>query len=126
MAQQEAMRLQHAPLVGLAQVLVAEMAQQEAMRLRFALLMPEPECASLAGAIAAAQQAIERADALPKERDRFAYELRTESTLLAQAVEERNAAQAALDRWREEWRQCLGALKRPDNEPRSASSGRSS
>jgi uncharacterized protein YhaN len=43
--------------------------------------------------------------------------LRTESCLLARAVEERNAAQAALDGWREEWRLCLDALKRPGNEP---------
>jgi hypothetical protein len=78
------------------------------MRLRFTLVMPERECASLAEAIAAAQLTIERADTLRKERDRFAHQLRTESSLLAQAVEECNDTQAALDRWREERRLCLG------------------
>jgi hypothetical protein len=43
--------------------------------------------------------------------------LRTESSLLAQAIAERNDAQAALDRWREEWRLCVRALKRPGYEP---------
>jgi uncharacterized protein YhaN len=99
------------------EAVVAEAAQQDAMRLRFARLMPEAESASLAEAIAAAQQAIERADAIRKERDRLEHELRTESSLLARAVEERNAAQLALDGWREEWRLCLDALKRPGNEP---------
>ena len=79
------------------ETVAAEAAQPEAMRLRFARLMPDPESASLAEAIAVAQQGIERAGALRKGRDRLEHELRTESSLLAQAVEECNAAQAALD-----------------------------
>jgi uncharacterized protein YhaN len=99
------------------EVVAAEAVQQDAMRLRFARLMPELESASLAEAIAAAQQTIERTGALRKERDRLEHELRTEGRLLAQAIEERNAAQAALDGWREEWHLCLEPLKRPGNEP---------
>jgi hypothetical protein len=45
--------------------------------------MTEAESASLAEAIAAAQQAIERAEAIRKECDRLEHELRTESSLLA-------------------------------------------
>jgi hypothetical protein len=45
------------------EALAAEMAQRKAIRLRFGLLMPEPECAALAEAIAAAQQTIERGGA---------------------------------------------------------------
>jgi uncharacterized protein YhaN len=98
------------------QALAAEAARQEAMRLRFARLMPQPECASLAEAIASAQQAIDRVNALRKERDRLEHEFRIERGLHAQFVEERNAAQAALNSWREEWQLCLAALKRPDGE----------
>ena len=45
----------HAARDAAQEALAPEIAQQETMRLRFARLMPEPECASLAEAITAAQ-----------------------------------------------------------------------
>jgi uncharacterized protein YhaN len=98
------------------QAIVAEAAQQEEIRLRLAQLMPHGERGSLSEALAAAQQVIDSGAALQLRHNRLQAELQTLRRLHHQAVDDRNAAQAAFANWQEPWRECLSKLKRPAQE----------
>ncbi|HZU90168.1 MAG TPA: hypothetical protein VE993_13005, partial [Stellaceae bacterium] len=94
----------------------AEAARQEALRRRFAELLPMGQCPSLAAALAAAQQIVERRAATKRERDRVRAALETLRRHYRQALFEREAAAKAFANWRADWRECLVTLKRPPGE----------
>jgi uncharacterized protein YhaN len=97
------------------QAVATEAAEQEAMRLRFAQLMP-PERGSLSEALVAAEQVINGWTAKQEQRNRLQAELETVGRLYYQAVEDRKAADVALENWEGAWRECLSNLKRPAEE----------
>jgi uncharacterized protein YhaN len=98
------------------QAFAAEAAEQETMRLRLAKLMPQDESGSLSEALVVAEQVIERCTALHQQRNRMNVELQMASRLHRQAVDDRDAAQAALGNWQEAWRECLSKLNRRPKE----------
>jgi uncharacterized protein YhaN len=100
--------------------LADEMARQEAMRRRLAELLPAEKCSSLAEALTAAQQVIERCAATRRERDQVETALRTFRRQQRQALFEREAAQKTFANWQIDWRECLAGLKRPPEETPTA------
>lgn len=98
----------------------AERVRQEAMRQRFAALLPEGEHASLAEALAAAQQIVERCAAARRERDQVEAALAALRRQHRRAADECEAADKASAHWRSTWRDCLTRLQRAPEETPAA------
>lgn len=103
-----------------AHALAAETGRQTLLLERFARLLSAEQCPSLTGALAVAQQTLDRAAAIGRERDAIATRLATFRPLSQQALADRGKAEQALAAWQSGWRQCLAALGRAAEEPPAA------
>jgi uncharacterized protein YhaN len=94
----------------------AEARRQDSLLARFARLLSAEQCSSLTAALAAAQQTLDRAAAIRKERDRVETQLATFRRLHQAALARRGEAGKAIAEWQAEWRQCLTVLGRAADE----------
>jgi uncharacterized protein YhaN len=84
--------------------------------LRLAKLLPVDKCASLIGALVAAEQVMGRCAKARQQRGRLEVELQTFRRRYQQGLDEQAAASATLAAWQTKWRACLSSLKRPPEE----------
>ena len=98
----------------------AEVRRQDALLERFANLLSAEHCTSLTGALAVAQQTLDRSAAIRKERDRVETRLGTFRRLHQAALAGRGEAEKAIAEWQAGWLQCLTALGRAADETPAA------
>ncbi len=94
----------------------AEVRRQDALAQRFAGLLSVVTCPSLAGALAAAQQTLDRCAGIVKKRDDVKTRLRMFRPPYQQALNDRSEAEEALAEWQTSWRRCLTTLGRASDE----------